>query len=647
MTSKNSFLPLIFLFVFVLSHPRPVFCEAGSVQRVAPFEERHKDALALGVLYEAEVRVNDDGTFTNYSHKKVKILKDEAQRYGEVPIYYDAGSDEISEVEAFTITPEGKKLPYVKSQDLNVYNDFPMYSDAKVKMLSLPEVRVGSVLDIRFTIKTKKIPIPGSFWDMLSFKMRMPTKSLKISLTFPKKLGVRYKEFNLSDKPKITETEDKITYLWEKQDVDSEPPSEDFEPLPDPQNVEGAEFSSLQSWDVVGKWYSELIQKNLKITPEIRKTAQEVVKGKTALRDKVRAVLEYLQDHFRYVSMSFGANIMEPHPTEEVFRNKYGDCKDLSLLAMAILREAGVESNLALFVNEYKGSDPRYDLPIPALFDHVLLKIKDPGGKDFYVDPWLKGYDLEEYPLEYQGAYTLIIGAQNATFDRLPIFPEQHNTQKETQTEDIDPNGSAVFEASDLETLDFSVDFRMKYHAMNKEEKEKFYQSFDALLARNGEVLERRIEGLENRYGLLKMYSKYKQHDAFPVTEGMMIIDLIGYSSKADFSEKEREKDIFFPVNALKEKIITYRIPEGYVVTHLPENLDLDIGFFQIQRKFEKNGQEIKITEMNRRKRMLISRAEYPRVKEFFDKLQARAHQRIILKEKNEKIKSENSVQPT
>ena len=93
--------------------------------------------------------------------------------------------------------------------------------------------------------------------------------------------------------------------------------------------------------------------------------AQKAIAGKVALKDKARAILEYIQDNFRYVSMSLGPYSLEPHPTDQVFKNKYGDCKDLSLLCVAMLKVAGIDAHIALFRDEFSITDPRHDHPSP------------------------------------------------------------------------------------------------------------------------------------------------------------------------------------------------------------------------------------------------------------------------------------------
>jgi len=62
---------------------------------------------------------------------------------------------------------------------------------------------------------------------------------------------------------------------------------------------------------------------------------------------------------------------------------------------------------MALFNTGFSISDPKFDLPLPSLFDHVILLVEDKKVGDYYIDPLLDGYDLGQYLLNYQGANTL------------------------------------------------------------------------------------------------------------------------------------------------------------------------------------------------------------------------------------------------
>jgi len=597
------------------------------------FEEIHKDKSTMFLLFDISLELHEDWSYTSKKHKKIKILKEKAKSLGEISIPYERGREKITDIKAYTITPDGKKYRYSKIQEFRTYKSYPMYSDVRVKLITMPQVNIGSILEYEATRVTKESPIKNAFWDSFYFNYTVPIKVLNYTITFPKKFNMHYAEFNLEHKPAITETDSTITYSWHLEDLYTPSKTESYIPPPSLDSIKNSiEFSSIKSWSDVSDWYYSLVQKNLKTTPLIKKTTEKVIKGHIGIKDKTRAILEYIQENFRYVSMSFGDNALEPHPTNHVFRNKYGDCKDLSILCMAMLKVAGIKSYAALFNDEYSLSDPQYDPPFPTLFDHVLLLVEDPEGGNFYIDPLLDGYDIGQYPKSYQCAYTFIITEDGGRFDRFPVFDEKRDFSYKKEIITIEPNGSGIVEVEFLWDLDFSIDVRQEINALNDEQKKKFFQAIDA---EYGEVSEHKWKNFEQRYGRVTSYLKYKKEDMYAITDDIIIIDLPNIDRATDFTEEERKYPIFCPGNSLSEQITVYEIPEGFRVSHLPEDLNEDVGFYNFERQYNHKDKKIVFTEIIRFSRKEIPVKDYPEVKDFFDKHYKRINQRIVL----EKIK--------
>ena len=597
------------------------------------FEERYNDHQSLFLLYDINVKVNEDWSYVTKAHKKLKVLKEDGRDLGEIPIYYEDGREEIMDLKAFTITPDNVKHEYSKVQDLKIYAGYPMYDDLMVKVITLPEVTVGSVLEHEFTLTSTGLPVKNAFWYSFYVDSPVPMKELRFSITLPKSLGIQYKEFGLTRKPKIIDGKVNINYSWVVRDIAGSDEREDYLAPPTPESIdECIEFSSIKNWRDISDWYSALIVKNLKITPKIESTVKGVISGKITLKNKVQAILEYIQDDFRYVSMSFGDNALEPHPTDEVFKNKYGDCKDLSLLCMSMLKSAGIDSHIALFNTEYSITDPKYDLPIPALFNHVLVLVKDAEGGDFYIDPLLKGYDICQYPAGYQGAYTFVITADGGKFDKFPIFDEKWNYEATKRNFVIEKDGSALMESEMVWDLDASIEERARTKAMSKKNMDAFYEKLDAYLASGGEMIERRVVGFEQKYGPIKTYVKLKRKDEFPATGGVMVIDINGYDRLTSFVKKDRVKPIFCRWNSMKEETSVYRVPSGYEISYIPPDLHLNGGFFNLDRTYVKEGDGIIVNETFRLKRMELPKEDYDKLKTFFDDLPTKSQQRIIIK---------------
>ena len=628
---KKKFISVITIVILVTFQG---ICFASNKAKKETFDSKHNDRSSLFLLYSVDTKVNNDWSYVTKVHKRIKILKDEAKGLGEIPIYYNNDREKIAEFKAFTITPDNKKHPYSKMQDLNIYAGYPMYSASMVKVITLPEVIVGSILEYKFTVVSKGMAIKNAYWDQFFVDPPVPIKEMRYSITIPKSLDIKNKEFGLTRKPKIIQDKDNITYVWVIKNIEAEEDTEDYLPPPTPERLkEGMEFSSIKSWQDVSNWYASLVKKNMKINKEIEDTVNRVTKGKSSVKDKARAILEYIRKDFRYVSMSFGDNALEPHPTDEVFMNKYGDCKDLSLLCKAMLGAAGINSQVCLFNAEDSITDPQYDLPIPSLFNHVLLLVNDPEEGDFYADPLLDGYDIGQYPLSYQMAHVFIVDDSGGKFARFPVFDEKRNYTSCKKTVTIEKDGSALIEADALWDLDFSVEQRDKLNSLNTKQRQKFFEGLDAYLAAGGQMLKRDISGLDQKYGIMRAYNKMTLKDVYPVTDGLMIITIAGFDRSRDFTEKERKNPIFYPFNSINEEVTTYRIPKGYNISYVPPDLNLDNGFISIKREYKKTANEIQVTEITRHKRVEIPQKDYAKLRDFYETLPAKTQQRIIVKE--------------
>jgi len=604
----------------------------ASPDEALSFEQRYQDKEAVVLEESVVLMLNPDWSYRKEWHKKVKVLREGGRWVGEMESGYDKGRDTFTEFSAYTVTPDGKKHRYTKIQDISPYESFAQYTDAMVRVVTMPEVNVGSVIELDVVMDNKGRPIKDAFWEVIFLAREHPTGLLRVKVVLPKALDVRYKPFGLTQEPVITQDGEAVTYTWERSDVYKAPELEKFLPPPTAEEaVDVAEFSSVKSWDDVGRWYYGLVRDNLRMTPEIAAAGRKAVEGKATVRDKTRAILEYIQDNFRYVSMSLGDNTLVPHPTDEVFANKYGDCKDLSLLCMALFQEAGIASDLVLFGDEFAMTDPREDLPLPTVFDHALLLVHDPAAGDFYADPLLKGYDIGEYPLYYQNAYLFIITQDGGRHARFPIFPEERNYERTEKRVAINPDGSALMEGMTVWELDESVQLREEMKRLDDTQRAYVLEQIELSLAEGGEVLEHRRENEDTRYGAYKVYVKVRQRDAFPADDNFIIIYVPGYSRTLDFVAPKRENPIFFPGNSLMETVSVYKLPQGFRVLSLPRGIDTDVGYTSLKRTFERDKDTITIKEVSRFRRSLIPAEDYAKVREFYDTLPRVTQQRIIL----------------
>ncbi len=93
-------------------------------------------------------------------------------------------------------------------------------------------------------------------------------------------------------------------------------------------------------------------------------------------------------------------------------KRRYGDCKDKSLLLLALLQALGIQSKPVLLqFGQRRGLDKA--LPSPQLFNHAILQVTVDGNV-FYLDPTLLGQhgQLKRMGQIHEGAQVLVVAPE-------------------------------------------------------------------------------------------------------------------------------------------------------------------------------------------------------------------------------------------
>ncbi len=591
--------------------------------------QANADKPYIGLLSEYDITLNDDWSFEEMYHARVKIQKEAAKELGEWPIYYNKAREEIVSVKAFVETIDGKKFEASQIQDLQVYDDAPMYSDMMVKVISLPQVNIGSVIDVQVKTKTLRKEIPNQFWDNLSSPV-IPTKYARHTYVFPEDKKIKFSAYNNEAKPVVEKVGDSLKYSFVFEETEYE---EDEEFMPPADEVSGVlSLSSMTDWKQVADWYRGLIDKNTVDDADISVKAIELTKDKVAQQDKARAILEFIQDDFRYVSMSLGDHTVEPHPTPDIFKNRYGDCKDLALLTRQMLKLAGIDSNICLFSGEFNG-DPKHSLPNLASYDHVILELFL-DGKKYFVDPQTKGFDFGQMPSSYDNAYVLVIEPIAFRFDRLPVEGVEHRSVISSSDITVNEDGSSVFDVKVKMPLEASQSFKQAWASTTDDKKDKFFEELEANFAQGGKMLERQVKGLSDRYGHVEFSLKYESPTAYPVVNDMILLKEEQQGDVPDFASASRKFPIFIPGNSLIKNRNTYHFSSTFKVDFIPQDFDLEVDFIAISSKYEKADQSVSVDSQYRMKRAIVSPDKYDVIKRFRAELYKKNDQYIVLKKK-------------
>jgi len=140
---------------------------------------------------------------------------------------------------------------------------------------------------------------------------------------------------------------------------------------------------------------------------------KKITQGKLTLREKARAIYNWVVTNIRYVGLEFGIAGFKPHSAQEVFNNKYGDCKDKATLLIAMYKAAGIPAFYALVGTREMGKLEK-EIPM-SQFNHAIVVAKI-GDELIWLDPTCEVASFGEIPGDDQEKLALVFFEDKAKF---------------------------------------------------------------------------------------------------------------------------------------------------------------------------------------------------------------------------------------
>lgn len=356
-----------------------------------------------GVLvYEA------DGRGRETYRQIIQILtRDGARSLGERSYSYLKDRENLTVDWIKVVSPAGELIAdgptHEQESTARVSTDYPVYTDRVVKRLSVGGLESGTILDVSYTRETLEPPLGGDFSSSWRVNPAVPTLRSRLILDVPDSVQPHIREENLDFERRELERDGRRIYIWATADVEK-PEPEPFTAWPDNGSMT-IRISGPLDWEDVSGWYAELARDRYELTPDIEAAFAERVADAQTLDDSLEAAYEWVQEDFRYVSLSLGLGGYQPRPPAEVFDTKMGDCEDKAALFIALAERMGVTAYPVL-ISQAGTADSL--LPSIGQFNHAIAVIERPDGYQ-YLDPTAELIPYGAIPPGLQGSFALLV----------------------------------------------------------------------------------------------------------------------------------------------------------------------------------------------------------------------------------------------
>lgn len=259
-----------------------------------------------------------------------------------------------------------------------------IYSGTYDAYLILDDIRKGDRIEYAYTISGNNPVFGDKYSNTFYFEGSSSYGREYTNLIVSKNRKLQFKDFNFAGKPVRREEHGIIIYEWERTNTKSYR-QVDFEPswyVPH----QYTQVSEYQSWNDVVNWGLTVNRYPELKTPILDRKVAELQRASGNNAEKyIELATRFVQDDIRYMGVEMGEYSQRPNSPEQVLIQRYGDCKDKSLLLIYLLDRANISAYMA-YVDTYSGKRTSDFLPSPFLFDHAVVVVEHNQVKT-WIDP--------------------------------------------------------------------------------------------------------------------------------------------------------------------------------------------------------------------------------------------------------------------
>jgi hypothetical protein len=617
-----------------------------------PAYDEKTDAVLL--YSETNVTVISTDKIRTQVREAYKILRPNGREHGTVFVHFNP-QRKVRSFQAWCIPAQGKDYEVKDKDAIEVSPNIEggeLISDVKLKVLRIPAPDVGNIVGYEYEVEEQ----PFFLQDMWHFQDLDPVRESHYSLQLP--AGWEYKASWLNHEDVAPTQIGGTLSQWVLHDVKGirrEPE------MPPRDGVAGAMVVSFFSpgggvlngfanWNDMGKWYTNLIGGRTEASAQIKQQVALLTASKTTTLQKMQALAAFVQHDIRYVAIELGVGGWQPHPAEDVYSHRYGDCKDKATLLRSMLKELDIDTYHVVIYTERGAVTPQ--TPAHHGFNHAILAIKlpddlaDPSliatlqhpklGKILFFDPTNELIPFGQLPGYLQANYGLLVTRDGGELIELPQQPSSMNSIERTATLTLDSKGTLKGEVKEVRLGERASSERRRLQSVAKDtDRIKPIEELLANSLASFHITHASVTNLQQTSQSFGFNYSFESPNYAKNAGDLLLVRprVIGNKALGFLETKEpRRFPIEFEEPARDTDSFEITIPSGYVVDDIPPPVDADYGFASYHSKTVVNGNVVDYTRTFEVKELSVPVNKAEELKKFYRIIASDERNTVVLK---------------
>lgn len=548
--------------------------------------------------------------------------------------------------EAFTIINDRgkeKKIAIKQYTDKKAQQRNVFYSDLIERKIVFPNLELGA----KKTYSYQSEFLDPFLLHRFSFVSDLPIKKSSFEIIADKGIEIGYKIFNDFENRIVfskKEHKGKNIYTWEMNEV---------LPLKYESNNPGYLYIAphivfyIQSYmagkekvellgniDQLYKYYLNFVKDlNKNEDAELKAITEQLVKGMTSDKEKIKAIFYWVKDNIKYVAFENGYEGFIPREASVVNQRRFGDCKDMSSIITDMARYANVPNVNLCWVGTRRIPYSYAEVSTPAVDDHMIASVEIDGEIIF-----LDATDSETpfgLPSSFiQGKEVLVRDGESYKIVKAPIVEAAKNSVSEkikAKLTGAKIEGKGQFFMEGLARTNFLLNIG---DASNK-------ARFD--------IIKGLVQKGNNKFNL-KDYQEYNISDrdlpyqvdfnfeldnyVVEVSDEMYVNLFLDKPLEKLTIEADRKSMYEFDFLFVQSLEIELEIPENMKVKTLPENASLNNDLVKYKVEYELKDRKIILNFEIETKKILLEKSDFELWNQTIKDLKSLYNEMIMLKTK-------------